>query len=260
MTEKRTFEVEQRDGRAFIDGKDIGLSVEEYMTMRVRGRGLRAQRFFTRYDKVHVDDPRIRGFAEIDGKLAVAGLGVSTRRLGLSIAKSPDAEPERFDWHASWGYIAADWETDTGTSWYLEIRLPSAVWTEFKADYDAGRVSEVAVGVKGEFWTEWSPLPALGGTTFTMLPDRYGSTAGGYGSVESFGWGDDRILSLDEDEDGAPAEAGVDEVEVSAQAQPSSPLAAIMTAGTAATERMAKTWAWGMPAIVALLAIIAMRM
>lgn len=262
MTEERRFQVEKKDGRAFIDGQDIGLTIEQFKSMRVRARGMRAQRFLTRYDKVHVDDPRIRGFATIEGTLKVAVLGASSRKLGLSIGLAPEADADRLDWHASWGYIAPDWETNTGTSWYLEIRLPRAVWEDFKRDYEAGRVAEVAVAVKGDFWTEWSPLPALDDTVFHMLPDTYGSTAGGHGSVDSFGWADDKILRLDDDEmEPETADPDVPARSPSSSAAPAeSPLGAIMKAGTAANEKLAKTLAWGIPAIVVLLAIIAMRM
>lgn len=262
MAEKRKFAVEKKDGRAIIDGQDIGLTVEQFKSMRVRARGMRAQRFITRYDKVHVDDPRIRGFATVEGKLKVAGLGVASRKLGLSIGVAPDADADRLDWHAAWGYIAPDWETGSGTSWYLEVRLPRAVWEDFKRDYEAGRVAEVAVAVKGELWTEWSPLPALDDTVFHMLPDTYGSTAGGHGTVDSFGWGDDKILRLDDDEMEPDDEAGEPSTHspATAPAPGESPLGAIMKAGTAANEKLAKTLAWGVPAIVVLLAIIAMRM
>lgn len=63
-----------------------------------------------------------------------------------------------------------------------------------------------------------------------------------------------------EEDDYVGDEAATPQSIPSAVGNAASPLVAFITAGTAANEKLAKTWAWGMPAVVILLAIIAAKM
>lgn len=255
-------DIEVRDGKIVLDGKELDLQQGSHKDVRFRVTKLCRRNYNTVYDGTVISTVQISGLAKTEDRLKIVGMPDRTNTVVISIKgieAGLNSEDHYLAWTANMGFISGMWEIDSSDQWYLTCYVPTEIIERLIADYDAGRIVDLAVGVKTNLWSAWSPFPNAGPVDWHMLADKFGGTAGADGKVEFLHWSDVPLESLSDQVEDEELEDAVSKDQAPAKA-PDSPLADIMRAGTEASARLAKTWAWGMPTIVILLAIIAARM
>lgn len=259
--ERPKVDIEVSDGKIVLDGKKLELQQGQFKSLRFKVSKLCKRTYNSVDDGKARSDTRIAGLATTEDRISIVGMPETTYRVGFSVRGlnvGPEGEDSHLLWTAHMGFIAGSWEIDSADQWYLECYVPIPVAEELIRSYDAGRIADMSIGLKTELWSRWDPFPHSGSTEWHMLADKYGSTAGTTAKIDGLHWSD---AALDKIDTAPPVdEEPEDRHPTPPAAQPESPLAGIMLAGTRASEKLARTWAWGMPAIVILLAIIAARM
>lgn len=254
-------DIEVRGGKIVLDGKELELQQGQFKSLCFKISNLCKRTYNSVDDRKARSDSRIAGLAITEDRLSIVGMPDTTRRVSFSVRGVngvPEVKDDYLAWTAHVGFIAGSWETNSADQWYLECYVPMSVADELVKAYDAGRIVDMSIVLKTELWSRRDPFPYSGSTEWHMLADKYGSTAGSSAKIDGLHWSD---APLDKIDTSIPEDDKPDTSQKPApSAPPESPLASIMLSGTRASERLAQTWAWGMPAVVILLVIIAARM
>lgn len=258
-------DIDIKDGKVILDGKELSLQQGQTKSLACDVERLGYRTANSVYDGKATTERRIVGVAVTEDRVRIVGIKESTKRFSFSvrgIEPEPDGLQSKHAWTAHVGFNAGMWEVDSADNWYIEAYVPMLLADAMIREYEAGRLANVHIRLETELWSEWSPFPNAGPIEWSMMPSKYGTNAHANARIEGLHWSDgplrDEGPELGPEPVPEPDVRGRSEPAVEARPQ-ESPLAAIMLAGTKANERIARTWAWGMPAIVFLLAIIAAR-
>lgn len=259
--ERPKVDIEVKDGKIVLDGKEVDLQQGQFKSLRFKVSQFCKRTYNSVDDGKAMSDSRIAGLAITEDRLSIVGMPESTRRLSFSVRGidgGPEGKNDYLSWTAHIGFNAGSWEINSADQWYVECYVPMQVAQDLIRAYDAGRIVDMSISLKTELWWRWDPFPHSGSTEWHLVADKYGVTAGSSAKIDGLHWSDAPLEQIDTS---IPEQDDPDDPErPQPAALPESPLAGIMLAGTRASEKLAKTWAWGMPAIVVLLAIIAARM
>lgn len=256
MADKLRLKAEVREGVLYLDGVKQDLQIEQHKSLQIRVAGIRRFNGFSFYKE---DGPpsrtrQLRGTGTIEDSLEVLGVESRSRKLSVSFQPSPETEDSRFVWQAHLGWMASDWELSIHEGWYVQCYLPLDAFEELEREHIAGHIKAFSFGVKAEMWAPWSPMPHVDNTRWHLPPDTFNTGAHVIGRVDGLGWSDG-VMPRDEHDEAIPSAETADDRDDGQPAE--SPLATIMKTGAEANAKIAQILGWGMPAVVALLAVIA---
>jgi len=231
--------VEIREGKIFIGGVDQGLERDDTEHMRLTARGLRKSHTVYLIDEKRYQDRRLIGIGTIEGTIGLVGQSHKVREVEVIIQAAP-ADRADLDWHTFIGASFADGEITDEDSWAVQIRIPGDVWKRLEYDYDAEHVREIDLTVQAPLWCKRTPFFHQNRPALMLTPDRNGSGGAVQGKTTAITWRDGPRVATE------------------ASALPEDMVAPVAGPPTVSA-RLVSTVTWCLPAIVALLAFIAVR-
>lgn len=229
--------VEVKDGRIFIDSEDQGLECDDRQHMRLTARDIRKSHTVTMLDQNRLENRCLRGSGTLEGTLGLVGQTHSVKNVEVVIQTAPAERPD-LDWHTFIGASFADGEIFDEDTWALAVRIPGDVWKRLEFDYDAEQAREIDLIVEAPLWCKRVPFFSPRQPDLKLTPDRNGGGGATRGRTTSITWRDGPARG--EHVALVPAKAtGADT--------------------TALPQRVVSTVIWCLPAIVALLLLIAAK-
>lgn len=234
--------VEIKDGKILIGGEDQGLELDQAAHLRMTVRDLSKSRTVAMLDQKRLDDTYLSGNGTIEGTLGLVGRADKLRNVAVVIQSAPDGHAQ-YDWHTFIGASFADGEIADDDHWAVQARLPNDVWARLEASYDAGQAYELNLTVVAPLWIRPTPFFHQRRPDLMLTPDRSGGGGAAQGKTTQLTWRDRPLLH----EAATPAE------------HENSPTAKMASNTSPAQSSMTSVIAWTLPAIVVLLAYIAMK-
>jgi hypothetical protein len=222
--------VDIRNGKIHVDGADQGLEIAEHQSLEITVTGIRKSRTARVVDGKRWDDTRLYGVGTLEGTLGVVGSDIRQKTVDVIVQSAPASEPH-LDWQTFLGLAWADPEVSDKDSWAIQTRIPADLWAVMVAEFDAGRVQEIALSIEVPLWAKPMPFFHNPKPHLMFAPEKRGGHA--MGKATSITWGTETTAI--------------------------STLPSEMPIVVEDDGRIRQILTWGIPAIVALLAYIAVR-
>lgn len=221
---------EIKDGKLFVDGVDLGLERDDTQHLRLTAKGLHKAHSVSLIDGKPFENRCIVGTGAIHGTLGLAGQAHKVTEVEVVIQAAPSDRTD-LDWHAFVGAMFADGEITEEDSWAIQTRLPGDVWRRLEADYDAGRVQEIDLAVQAALWAKRTAFFINPRPDMMLTPDSNGKGGATHGKTSGISWKDRAPIGVSTKNDEQPI----------------------------LPKRLVDTIVWTLPAIVAILAVVAVR-